>query len=101
MTTHDIQNAIYVDAFLNHQVMHGYQNANVSFRQCLTVEEPLSIRIQDRPYSVTMRTPGDEIAHAAGFCLAEGIVDRREDISMIAYCDETSDNIVKVMLKQS
>lgn len=28
-------------------------------------EEPLSIRIQGKPYSVIMRTPGNEMAHAA------------------------------------
>ena len=29
-------------------------------------EEPLSIRVEGKPYAVVMRTPGDEIAHAAG-----------------------------------
>lgn len=51
-------------------------------------EEPLSIRIQGKPYTVVMRTPGDEIAHVAGFCLGEGIVDSPEDFSNLAYCDE-------------
>jgi FdhD protein len=49
----------------------------ISFHQDLLAEEPLSILIQDKPYSVVMRTPGDEIPHAAGFCLTEGIVDSR------------------------
>ena len=34
----------------------------------LIQEEPLLIRVDDKPYSVVMRTPGEEIAHAAGFC---------------------------------
>jgi FdhD protein len=51
-------------------------------------EEPLSIRIQGKPYTVVMRTPGDEIAHVAGFCLGEGIVDSPDDFSSLAYCDE-------------
>ncbi len=37
-------------------------------------EEPLLIRVEDRPYSVVMRAPGDEIAHAAGFCLSEELL---------------------------
>ena len=32
-------------------------------------EEPLSIRVEGKPYAVVMRTPGEEAAHAAGFCL--------------------------------
>ena len=61
-------------------------------------EEPLSIRIQGAPYSVIMRTPGEELAHAAGFCLAEGIVDRRKDIASLAFCDGSDSNVVAVTL---
>ena len=50
-------------------------------------EEPLSIRIQGKPYTVVMRTPGDEIAHVAGFCLGEGIVDTPDDFLTLGYCD--------------
>jgi len=67
----------------------------------LIAEEPLSIRIQGKPYSVVMRTPGDEIAHAAGFCLAEGVVDTPADISSIGSCDEIDGNVVTVTLKKS
>ncbi|MGD9209530.1 MAG: formate dehydrogenase accessory sulfurtransferase FdhD [Desulfobacteraceae bacterium] len=66
--------------------------------QSLIREEPLSIRIQGKPYSVVMRTPGNEIAHAAGFCLAEGIVDTSNDIKNIAYCDGEESNVVTVTL---
>jgi FdhD protein len=38
-------------------------------------EEPLMICVNYKLYSVVMRTPGDEIFHATGFCLGEGIVD--------------------------
>lgn len=50
-------------------------------------ETPLSIRVQGSAYTVVMRTPGDELPHAAGFCLAEGIVDLPEDFATISYCD--------------
>ena len=59
-------------------------------------EEPLSIRIQGRPYAVVMRTPGDESAHVAGFCLAEGIVESPDDIQTIASCEGDATNVVTV-----
>ena len=63
-------------------------------------EEPLSIRIDGKPYSVVMRTPGDEIAHTAGFCLTEGIADIAEDITAIACCDGSDSNVVTVTLTE-
>jgi FdhD protein len=67
----------------------------------LIAEEPLSIRIQGKPYSVVMRTPGDELAHAAGFCLAEGVVETADDFSSIGFCDEIDGNIVTITLNKS
>ena len=67
----------------------------------LIKEEPLSIRIQGNPYAVVMRTPGDEIAHVSGFCLAEGIVDTPEDLNAVAFCDGSDTNVVAVSLMPS
>ncbi|MBU0995161.1 MAG: formate dehydrogenase accessory sulfurtransferase FdhD [Proteobacteria bacterium] len=64
----------------------------------ILVEEPLSIRIEGNPYSVIMRTPGEETFHAAGLCLAEGIVDDPADIDNIGLCDEGDTNVVTVTL---
>ncbi len=61
-------------------------------------EEPLSIRVQGAPYAVIMRTPGNEKAHVAGFCLGEGIVDSPDDITNIAFCDGEDTNVVTVTL---
>jgi len=61
-------------------------------------EEPLSIRVQGKPYAVLMRTPGDEIAHVAGFCLGEGIIDTYDEIKQIASCDGGDTNVVTVTL---
>jgi len=47
---------------------------------------------------MVMRTPGDEIAHAAGFCLAEGIVDTPDDFNELTLCDGTGSNVVTVTL---
>jgi FdhD protein len=64
-------------------------------------EEPLSIRVQGNPYSVIMRTPGDELAHAAGFCLGEGIVDTPDDLASIGFCEGVDANVVTVSLKEA
>jgi FdhD protein len=61
-------------------------------------EEPLRINVEDRPYAVVMRTPGDELAHAAGFCLSEGLVEFPEDIASIGYCSDLDENSVTVTL---
>ncbi|MDL2275007.1 formate dehydrogenase accessory sulfurtransferase FdhD [Desulfosarcina sp. OttesenSCG-928-G10] len=46
-------------------------------------EAPLFIRIQEVPLATILRTPGSEKAHAAGFCLGEGLVDAPGDIADI------------------
>jgi FdhD protein len=42
----------------------------------VAVEEPLEIRVDGVPLTVTMRTPGDDEHLAAGFLLGEGLIDR-------------------------
>jgi FdhD protein len=70
----------------------------VSARHDLISEEPLLVRIEENPYSVVMRTPGDEIFHAAGFCLAEGIIDDHTDFNSIGFCADMDPNVVEVTL---
>jgi FdhD protein len=65
----------------------------------LICEEPLLIRIQEKPYSVVMRTPGDETFHAAGFCLAEGIIDDYTDFNTVGFCADMDPNVVEVTLR--
>jgi len=62
-------------------------------------EEPLLIRIDDKPYAVVMRTPGEELVHAAGFCLGEGIADSPDDFLTIGYCKDLDPNVIDVRLK--
>ncbi|MFH1153564.1 MAG: formate dehydrogenase accessory sulfurtransferase FdhD [Pseudomonadota bacterium] len=61
-------------------------------------EEPLSINVQGKTFAVVMRTPGDEKAHAAGFCLAEGLADTPSDLADIALCDGEESNVAAVRL---
>jgi FdhD protein len=65
----------------------------------LICEEPLLIRIEEKPYSVVMRTPGDETFHAAGFCLAEGIIDDYTDFNTVGFCADMDPNVVEVTLR--
>jgi FdhD protein len=52
----------------------------------VAVEEPLEIRIGNKPIVVTMRTPGHDEELAAGLLLSEGILRQREDLREIAPC---------------
>lgn len=51
----------------------------------LAGEEPLEIRIGGRPFTVTMRTPGNDFDLAAGFLVGEGVVAGADDIAEISY----------------
>jgi FdhD protein len=84
--------------FSNFHVVHWDESSGILIQRDLLAEEPLSIRVQGNPYSVVMRTPGDEIAHVAGFCLGEGIIDTPDDTISIAYCDGDDTNVVAVTL---
>lgn len=52
----------------------------------LVVEEPLEIRLDGEPLSVTMRTPGSDFDLAAGFLVGEGVVGGEEEVIAIRYC---------------
>ena len=82
-------------------VIYWDKTSSETSHRTLIGEEPLSIRIQGNPYAVVMRTPGNEIAHVAGFCLAEGIVDTVNDFGAITFCDEKDTNTVSVTLSES
>jgi FdhD protein len=88
-------------AYADVTIIHNDGNKIQSVSLNLIGEEPLSIRIDGKPYSVVMRTPGDEIAHAAGFCLTEGIIDTPEDITALACCDGSDSNVVTITLTET
>ncbi|MET8633059.1 formate dehydrogenase accessory sulfurtransferase FdhD [Streptomyces sp. NPDC004096] len=52
----------------------------------LVAEEPLEIRLNGKPLAITMRTPGDDFALAAGFLVSEGVLAERSDLQNIVYC---------------
>ncbi|MBL1100911.1 formate dehydrogenase accessory sulfurtransferase FdhD [Streptomyces coffeae] len=52
----------------------------------LVAEEPLEIRLNGKPLAITMRTPGDDFALAAGFLVSEGVLGHRDELANIVYC---------------
>src|SRR5215831_2337794 len=65
-------------------------------------EEPLEVRLHDKPFAVIMRTPGADRELAAGFLLAEGVLKSPEDLGTIEYCQDPSaehpENIINAKL---
>ncbi|GHG47319.1 formate dehydrogenase accessory sulfurtransferase FdhD [Streptomyces griseocarneus] len=70
----------------------------------LVAEEPLEIRLNGKPLAITMRTPGDDFALAAGFLVSEGVLGAAGELANIVYCAGATDdgsntyNVVDVRL---
>ncbi|WP_030454872.1 formate dehydrogenase accessory sulfurtransferase FdhD [Herbidospora cretacea] len=58
----------------------------------LAAEEPLEIRLNGKPLTITMRTPGDDFDLAAGFLVSEGVIGKASDIEAIRYCAGALEN---------
>jgi FdhD protein len=78
----------------------------------VAVEEPLELRVEyargarreTRNVSVTMRTPGQDFELAAGFLFSEGLLQSRDQLREISYCqtEEPQEyNVVSVRLRDS
>ncbi|HEU5246144.1 MAG TPA: formate dehydrogenase accessory sulfurtransferase FdhD [Candidatus Udaeobacter sp.] len=81
------------------RIIRRKQDGSLEYlRDDLTIEEPLEIRIGDKPLATTMRTPGHDDELAAGFLVSEAIV---RDRSAIAKISGDGDNRVIVDLAGS
>ena len=79
---------------------HLSAKAAVARPETLAVEEPLEIRVNGRPLTVTMRTPGSDFELAQGFLLTEGVIGHRDDVVTVRYCrgtDTTGVNTYNVL----
>ena len=88
------------------RVSHLTADHSTERPETLVVEEPLEIRVNGSPLTVTMRTPGSDIELAQGFLLTEGVISRRDDVLTVQYCRgaETADgtntyNVLDVTLR--
>jgi FdhD protein len=62
-------------------------------RDAVAVEEPLEIRVDGKPLSVTMRTPGNDEELALGFLYGEGLIDGPREAGL---SDDLAGNVVEV-----
>jgi FdhD protein len=72
---------------LKHKTSRFKDNGLFAAEYNLAVEELLEIYIDDSPYAITMRLPGDDINLVAGFCFTEGIIESRDDLASIRHCE--------------
>ena len=70
-----------------HRVRDG--NRSVIADRAAT-EAPLEIRLHGQPFVLTMRTPGSDNDLAAGFLLAEQVIEARSDVASMAQADDES-----------
>jgi len=73
------------------------QRNGLQTTDAVVVEEPLEIRVGDKPVSVTLRTPGHDFDLAAGFLFTESILRSREEIESIRHWG--SPNVVRIALR--
>ena len=72
----------------------------------VAAEEPLEIRLDGTPLSITMRTPGDDFDLVHGFLATEGLVAELESVRTMRYCSGTDDegkqtyNVIDVALAE-
>jgi FdhD protein len=79
---------------LSHLQLRASEPAR-SRNDSVVVEEPLEIRLGERPVAVTLRTPGNDIELAIGFLFSENVIADPAVIDTAAHCDENQ-NIVEV-----
>ena len=60
-------------------------------RDLVAVEEPMEVRVNGASFAVIMRTPGADRDLAAGFLLAEDVIRSADEIGVIEYCQDTTD----------
>lgn len=85
------------------QVMEWDNGTIRSVQDALAAEEPLEIRINGMPLTVTMRTPGHDLELAAGFLLTEGIIQAGGQIAGIRAAvpqNGVKSNVIEVELQE-
>src|SRR5579883_152982 len=82
---------------MNAAVTHWQEAEQSEREECLTVEEPLEIRLGGRALAMIMRTPGHDAELACGFLFSEGLVQSPDDILAVRpACDSEGLPLVNV-----
>jgi FdhD protein len=69
-----------------------------SLQDYLVAEEPLEIRVNGQPLTVTMRTPGHDVELAAGFLFTEGLIDDGSQIAHLLPVPSKKANVIDAQL---
>ncbi len=80
------------------QIVKWFDKERTEVHDIAPVEEPLEIFIDDEPFYVTMRSPGEELPLAVGHCFSEGIIDSVKDVLNVNYSKDISTNRINVYL---
>lgn len=67
----------------------------------VAVEEPLEIYIDNVPFYMTMRLPGEEVALALGICFTDGLITSMGDVTGANYCGDVSTNKINIYLSEA
>ena len=90
------------DAFHRVEVTRVRAGVRTHDRDRAATEEPLEVRLHNKPFAVIMRTPGADRELAAGFLLAEGVLKSADDLGTLEYCTdpgaEHPENIINASL---
>lgn len=83
------------------QVVEWQGGQSRRMQDYLVAEEPLEVRVNHFPLTVTMRTPGHDLELAAGFLLTEGLIEAANQISVLregAVNGDGTGNLVEIEL---
>ncbi|MSP08895.1 MAG: formate dehydrogenase accessory sulfurtransferase FdhD [Flavobacteriaceae bacterium] len=71
----------------------------------VVVEEPLEIKLiigsspDEKPLSITMRTPGNDVNLAVGFLFSEGIIKNRQELDHMTQGNDPNENVIIAKLQ--
>ena len=82
--------------FDRHVAAVDVERAGAAARDEVAVEEPLEIRVDGEPIAVTMRTPGEDEALAAGFLAGEGLIAGPADVRAAGPPEDLAANVVEL-----
>ena len=66
----------------------------------LTIEEALQININDKAFTISMRTPGEDTSLVRGLLHSEGVINDVNFIPDIVLKKENEDGIVTMLMLQ-
>jgi len=72
-------------------------NSATNVVDSLTVEEALQININGEPFTVTMRTPGDDVALVRGLLNSEGVINDQDFTPDVILKNENKNGIVTIV----